>query len=183
MIVLLVGGSKSGKSMLGQDLSIRLNEKDRNPYYLATMRAFDDEDLKRIENHILDRKGLGFKTIEQEKDLDMIIDKFKKDETILLDSLTSLVVNEMFKGDKFIESVSFKILNDIKSLAKKVKNLIIVTDYLFSDAIIYDDYTDIYKREIGKLNIEIAKISDIVIESSFSNKIIHKGKELMEDLL
>ena len=182
MIMLLVGGSKSGKSMSAQRYSKVLENKDGDLYYLATMKPSDLEDNLRIEKHLLDRKDWGFITIEKHRDLQDIVDKFNNKDTILLDSVTSLVTNEMFFCDNFISNVSDKILKDIKIIAKKVENLIIVTDYLFSDSIIYDDYTEAFRREMGRLNINLTRISDIVIECAFNNEIIHKGKKLKEIL-
>ena len=181
MIILLVGGSKSGKSIAAQKYSKIVENKNGALYYLATMKASDLEDMKRIERHLLERKGWGFKTIEKDKDLKDIIDNLNNKDTILLDSITSLVTNEMFNDGSFIINVSDKILNEIKLINKRVENLIIVTDYLFSDGIIYDNYTESFRREMGKLNINLASIADVVIEYSFNNEIIHKGrKEIMK---
>ena len=181
MIILLVGGSKSGKSIAAQKYSKIVENKNGALYYLATMKASDLEDRNRIERHLLERKGWGFKTIEKDKDLKDIIDNLNNKDTILLDSITSLVTNEMFNDGSFIINVSDKILNEIKLINKRVENLIIVTDYLFSDGIIYDNYTESFRREMGKLNINLASIADVVIEYSFNNEIIHKGrKEIMK---
>lgn len=179
MIILLVGGSKSGKSMAGQRYSKILENKYGALFYLATMKASDLEDNIRIERHLLDREGFGFTTIEKNKDLNDIVYKLNKKDTILLDSITSLVTNEMFSGDNFYPNISDKIFNDIKLIGKKIENLIIVTDYLFSDGIVYDNYTETFRKEIGRLNIDLAKLSDVVIECSFNNEIIHKGRELV----
>lgn len=181
MIILLVGGSKSGKSIAAQKYSKLIENKEGALYYLATMKASDLEDMKRIENHLLERKGLGFITIEKDKDLKDIVDNLSKKDTILLDSITSLVTNEMFDNGSFIINVSDKIIKEIRLISEKIENLIIVTDYLFSDGIIYDNYTESFRREMGKLNINLASIADIVIEYSFNNEIIHKGrKEIMK---
>lgn len=181
MIILLVGGSKSGKSIAAQKYSKLIENKEGALYYLATMKASDLEDMKRIENHLLERKGWGFITIEKDKDLKDIVDNLSKKDTILLDSITSLVTNEMFDNGSFIINVSDKIIKEIRLISEKIENLIIVTDYLFSDGIIYDNYTESFRREMGKLNINLASIADIVIEYSFNNEIIHKGrKEIMK---
>lgn len=179
MIILLVGGSKSGKSMSAQRYSKILENKEGSLFYLATMKPSDIEDKIRIERHLIDREGLGFTTIEKDKDLKDIVYKLNNKDTVLLDSITSLVTNEMFSGDKFFPNVSDKIFKDIKLIREKVENLIIVTDYLFSDGIIYDNYTETFRKEIGRLNINLAEFSDVVIECSFNNEIIHKGRELV----
>ena len=100
MIVFIVGGSKSGKSMLAQDVAKKLEFHSGNLYYLATMKPYDEEDLKRIKNHINERIGYNFKTIEKDKNLIDIVGSFKSEDTILIDSITALLTNEMFDNNK-----------------------------------------------------------------------------------
>lgn len=182
MIILLVGGSKSGKSISAQRYSKILENKNGSLYYLATMKPCDIEDIKRIESHLLERKGWGFTTIEKDKDIKDIVYKLNNKDTILVDSSTSLVTNEMFSEGSFIPNVSEKIFQEIELIINKVENLIIVSDYLFSDGIIYDNYTETFRREMGKLNINLANIADVVIEYSFNNEVIHKGRKVIRDL-
>jgi adenosylcobinamide kinase / adenosylcobinamide-phosphate guanylyltransferase len=183
MIVLIVGGAKSGKSMLGQHIAKEIESINGKLYYVATMKPFDKEDLKRIENHLLERKDWGFETIEQDKNIENILKYIEKEDTLLIDSLTSLVTNEMFIDNNFVLEVQEKILNEVKLISNKTSNVVIVTDYLFSDSIVYDKYTEAFRRELGKLNREIAEISDVVIECSFNNKIVYKGKDYIGNLL
>ena len=175
MIVLVVGGAKSGKSMFAQNLSKSLNESLKNPisgqldgeierevgklYYVATMNPYDLEDLKRIENHLREREGYGFNTIEE-----------------TLNSITSLVTNYMFRGKEFYKDVSDDILSGILEIINNSKNVVIVSDYLFSDSIQYDCYTENFRKEIGVVNRKLAKIADTVVECSYGNIIYHKGK-------
>ena len=182
MIVLIIGGAKSSKSSYAEFYSSSLSKKGKGElYYLATMNPYDSEDLKRIENHLKNREKYDFKTIEKHRNLNEIFHKLSKEDTVLLDSLTSLVTNEMFVGKEFNESVHSNILKDIKRLGTKVSNLVIVSDYVFSDGIKYDSYTESFKRELGKINCELASFSDVVIEASFGNLIFHKGEEVLED--
>ena len=183
MIILIVGGSKSGKSMLGQHLSKKLEDKDCDLYYIATMEPYDKEDIKRINNHLMERDGWGFKTIEQSRNIEEVAAKVKKGDTLLVDSVTSIVTNEMFIEEQVIMDVSGKIFDGIRNLSSKDINLVIVTDYLFSDSIVYDDFTEAFRREMGKINISLAKISDVVIECCYNNKIIHKGRKYIGDLI
>ena len=158
MIVLIIGGAKSSKSSYAEFYSSNLSKKGKGKlYYLATMNPYDSEDLKRIENHLKNREKYDFKTIEKHRNLNEIFYKFSKEDTVLLDSLTSLVTNEMFVGKEFNESVHSNI------------------------GIKYDSYTESFKRELGKINCELASFSDVVIEASFGNLIFHKGEEVLED--
>ena len=177
MIILVVGGSKSGKSMLSQRIAKYLEEADGNLFYIATMKPYDNEDMSRIDNHIKEREGFDFITIEKNVNIEELGINFKSLDTVMLDSITALVTNEMFKDGDFINEVHDKILDGLMKVKDIPKNMVIVSDYLFSDSIKYDDYTDNFRKELGNLNISIAKFSDVVIESSFSNIIIHKGKE------
>ena len=199
MIALVVGGAKSGKSMFAQNLAKSLNEsfeiclkeyKDDlerildNPfknksgklYYVATMNPYDLEDLKRIENHLKEREGYGFNTIEETLNMSKVSSLIKEEDTVLIDSITSLVTNYMFRGKEFYKDVSDDILSGILEIINNSKNVVIVSDYLFSDSIQYDCYTENFRKEIGVVNRKLAKIADTVVECSYGNIIYHKGK-------
>lgn len=181
MKILIIGGSKSSKSSYGELFSYRLSKKEKGTlYYIATMNPYDLEDLKRIDNHLENRKDYDFETVEKHRDLNEIIETFSENDTVLLDSLTSLVTNEMFNNENFNEFIASKIINHIVELGNKVKNMVIVSDYVFSDCIIYDSYTENFRRELGNITCNLAKNYDVVIEASFGNLIVHKGKEMLE---
>lgn len=61
MIILVLGGARSGKSRFAQELALALA---KNPVYLATARIRDDEFRARVERHRADR-GPEWTTIEQ----------------------------------------------------------------------------------------------------------------------
>ena len=196
MIALVVGGAKSGKSMFAQDLAKSLNESFKiyleedlevdlheNPeikngklYYVATMNPYDLEDLKRIENHLKEREGYGFNTIEETIDMSKVSKLIQKNDTVLIDSVTSLVTNYMFQGKEFFKEVSGDILFGILEVINESGNVVIVSDYLFSDSIQYDCYTESFRKEIGIKNRKLAELADTVVECSYGNIIYHKGK-------
>ena len=93
MRILLVGGSKSGKSMLAQELCRTLG----GPlYYWATMAPVDDEDRARIARHQEERRGWGFTTVEQGRDLTAALPQIDPVGTVMFDSVTAALANEMF---------------------------------------------------------------------------------------
>ncbi|GAB6169529.1 hypothetical protein JCM1393_19890 [Clostridium carnis] len=208
MIYLVVGGSKSGKSSYGERLAKELDNEKNNLYYIATMNPYDLEDLKRIENHIEERKDYGFKTIEKFKNIEEIIEEINNKEKILyktnstkyiekvnskkeesldrvdikkcvifIDSITSLLTNEMFDGKNYNKFAFEKVLKGLNLILESSKDTVIISDYLFSDGIIYDSYTEDFRKALGKINKELATIANVVVECSFGNIIIHKGKE------
>ena len=176
MIALVIGGAKSGKSMFAQNLAKSLENKSGKLYYIATMKPYDLEDLKRIENHLREREGYGFNTIEETLNMSKVSSLIKEEDTVLIDSITSLVTNYMFRGKEFYKDVSDDILSGILEIINNSKNVVIVSDYLFSDSIQYDCYTENFRKEIGVVNRKLAKIADTVVECSYGNIIYHKGK-------
>ena len=123
MIILLTGGCKNGKSSLAQKLSVFLSKrKSGRLYYVATMKSTGEEDDERIRKHVEDRKGLGFTTIEIQEKIHRLPMKAEKIDTrpketeknacrangaetvesesartYLIDSITALLANEMFR--------------------------------------------------------------------------------------
>ncbi|MEG2017096.1 MAG: bifunctional adenosylcobinamide kinase/adenosylcobinamide-phosphate guanylyltransferase [Clostridium sp.] len=180
MKVLVIGGSKSGKSMLGQDIAKALEKESGKLYYLATMKPYDKEDLNRIDNHLKDREGYGFTTIEESLDMKKVSEEICSEDTVLLDSITSLVTNSMFRGRDFFDRIAEETVEGVSSICKRAGSIVIVSDYVFCDGIIYDSYTEAFRRELGTVNRRLSELSDVVIECSYGNVIYHKGQELFE---
>ena len=67
MIVLVTGGSGSGKSAFAERLIENLPREKR--VYAATMQVYDGESVRRVQRHRAQRAGLGFETVECPKDL------------------------------------------------------------------------------------------------------------------
>ena len=95
MKILLVGGSKSGKSGLAQRLCVRL-AAGAPMIYWATMEPVDGEDRARIARHLDERAGWGFSTVECGRALERAA--LPERACVLFDSVTALLANEMFSG-------------------------------------------------------------------------------------
>ena len=63
MLVLVIGGSGSGKSAYAEDCVVRLSGENSR-YYLATMQIYGEEARARVERHRQLRKEKGFYTID-----------------------------------------------------------------------------------------------------------------------
>lgn len=172
MNYLIIGGSKSGKSQVGEKIALTLNK--HKVIYIATMKAYDEEDEKRIQLHIKSREGLNFTTIEKQSDLHEIIHGISSEDTVLIDSITSLLTNEMFISDEIEANPSQNILYGLKQILHKARNTVIISDYIFNDAIMYDEVTENFKRQLSIINKGLAKICNKVIECSFGNAKYHK---------
>ena len=63
MIILVTGGSGSGKSEFAENCCMKLPAVEKR--YIATMQAYDEESRARIRKHQNARSGKGFSTVEQ----------------------------------------------------------------------------------------------------------------------
>lgn len=178
MIYFIVGGSKSTKSIYAENIVKSLNKNFA--YYVATMKPCDEEDLKRIKNHIIQRQGYNFKTIESYYNFSDLLKIVNHNDTILVDSLTSVLTNNMFFENEVKKNIYLDIIKNIEILSLSCSNLILVSDYIFSDSIIYDECTENFRRELGILNTKVCEFSDVVVECFFNNAIIHKGSNLLK---
>jgi adenosylcobinamide kinase/adenosylcobinamide-phosphate guanylyltransferase len=144
------------------------------------MRPVDSEDHERILRHRREREGWGFTTIEQPVDIEKILDTCNCKSSFLLDSLTALLANEMFLPDGSVnEQAAEKITKGLQQITDNINNIVIVSDYIYSDAFIYDPLTTLYRKSLAELDRAAAKHCDIVLETVYTNIIVHKG-ELLE---
>ena len=167
MLIFISGISKSGKSSFAEKkLSELANKYNLQKIYLATSKVYDSEFLQRIEIHKLNRKNKNFITIEKSENLNEIINLIPENSAVLLESLSTLVANEMFYENKIIkpEIVFKKICHDIANINSKTKIFIIVSDDIFSDGIFYSNSTEQYIKLLGDLHVQIASESDEIYE-------------------
>ena len=148
MFILVTGGSGSGKSEFAENIAMKLGGK---MLYVATMKPYDDECLKRIERHRKMRDGKGFRTVECYTDLSEITESA---DTILL------TANVMFSDNN--DNAFEKIIGGILNL--KSENIVIVTNEISSDGIEYDRDTKMYISLLGKINSMLSKRADKVYE-------------------
>ncbi len=168
MMILITGGSGSGKSAYAEECINTLSKECRK-YYIATMQVFDEEGQAKIERHRRMRSGKGFRTIEQPLTVEEALNEIKRsssESTALLECMSNLAANEMFSGDevKTCEAVVDKIVQGVERLRNGLKHLVIVSGNVFEDGIHYDEATMEYIRAMGSINEKLAMAADRVIE-------------------
>ena len=188
MITLVLGGSGSGKSAYAEHL---LDGKT-NKYYIATMQVYDAEGEKKVARHRRLRAGKGFVTIEQPRDIGEVDFSKRAQQAMeppdragqnvterprcaLLECMSNLVANEMFREGGFHPEVAEKITEGVKNLLSQAKHVVIVTNEIFSDGILYEEESEQYKKELGQINQKLAEMAEEVVEVVYGIPVWHKG--------
>ena len=173
MLTLVTGGSGSGKSAFAEDRVLSFGDAQR--IYIATMHPFDEESHKRIERHQKMRAGKGFETVECYTGPKNV--KLPAGCVVLLECMSNLVANEMFREDGFHPEVSEKITEGVRNLLSQAEHVVIVTNEIFSDGILYEGESEKYKEQLGKINCNLAEMADAVVEVVYGIPVWHKGGE------
>jgi len=155
----------------------------------------DKEDESRIARHRQEREGCGFETIEAGRDIIEAVEKCDRKGIFLLDSVTALLANEMFsqndvetpadpiKPAYYINTdAHIKVATDLKDILSKLSNIVIVSDFIYSDAFHYDDLTEAYRHGLAYIDRQAAGLCDVVLEICNGNRITHKGMELINEI-
>lgn len=95
-IILITGGSRSGKSIYAQQIAESMAE-DRT--YIATCPVVDEEMEERIRKHREARRAGNWQTIEETTDLAAALTRAKESAVILIDCLTLWVNNLMYQAE------------------------------------------------------------------------------------
>ncbi len=178
MNIFISGGCKNGKSYYAQSLAKQQAASGRPLYYVATMKPVDSEDHARIQRHRQERLGWGFTTIECSSGIGSMMADFSG--SFLLDSVTALLSNEMFRADGSIDKTACeRIAAELVELAEKSGNVVFVSDFIYSDAEEYDELTELYRKGLAWIDRALAKKCEVVIEVAFGHVQMIKGENLI----
>ena len=178
MLVVVTGGSGSGKSAFAEDRILSFGESRR--IYIATMQAFDEESHRRIRRHRRMRSGKGFETIERYTELDELI--LPKNCVVLLECMSNLVANEMFEEQGAHDRTVSEVTKGIENLLEQAAHVVIVTNEIFSDAVVFDGDMDSYLEYLGKINQAAAQRADEVVEVVYGIPVFHKSTDTCSNL-
>ncbi|MCP4162664.1 MAG: bifunctional adenosylcobinamide kinase/adenosylcobinamide-phosphate guanylyltransferase [Deltaproteobacteria bacterium] len=131
-IVLVLGGTKTGKTSFAENRAKSLEKSESIPvYYIATANPIDDEMCVRIKKH-QEKRSANWKTIEEPVDVSKAINRISNGKSvIILDCLTLLMTNLLFeKGENCpreeAEKVVFSEIDKIVAESEKKDSEIII---------------------------------------------------------
>lgn len=179
MFHVITGGSGSGKSAYAEDCIVQLHKDSVPLYYIATMMPFGAEMEAKIDRHRKLRAGKGFETIECFQNLHFLTKapekQLKPNADVLLECMSNLVANEWFAyvqrnggADCFskerVEMVTDKIWRGVLHLIEHCRNLVVVTNEVFSECQEDTIEMDCYKQILAAMNYRMAAVADQVTE-------------------
>lgn len=171
MFIFIAGMTRSGKSQYAELTAAQLG-KTSPKIYIATAEILDPEMFSRVETHKARRKNMGFTTIERYRDLGAL--ELPENACVLIESLTVWTANEMFRDSAVNHNAAEKVYTDFMSIYRRVKNIVLVSDDVFSDGAEYDPLTEEYMRLLGGLHVKLAALADEVIEVVSGLPVVYK---------
>ena len=144
----------------------------------AVWRRGKDARKKKIERHHRLRAGKGFRTIEKYTDMYKV--QVPENKGILLECISNLTANELYREDKVTgpEETVKRVVQGVRSLAGQTERLVIVTNEVNSDINGYSEETEEYRACIGCINQELAKMADCVTEVVYGIPVQLKGSRI-----
>jgi adenosylcobinamide kinase/adenosylcobinamide-phosphate guanylyltransferase len=165
-LIFVTGGVKSGKSAFAEKVTSKLGQRIT---YLATAEARDKEMRNRIVIH-QERRPENWTTVEEPLKVTAVLKEYgSKSDVIMLDCLTMLLTNLMFKEaqikDKEFQKESLNnVLEEIQALADAAKeaeaHVVIVSNEVGLSLVSENYLGRQYQELVGIANQMIAQQSD-----------------------
>ncbi|UFS64796.1 bifunctional adenosylcobinamide kinase/adenosylcobinamide-phosphate guanylyltransferase [Paracoccus denitrificans] len=153
-ITLVTGGARSGKSALAESIAAR-HEGAR--IYIATAEARDDEMTQRIGLH-RDRRGSGWRTLEEPRDLAGALARTDGQGARLVDCLTLWLSNLMADGD----DPGPRVRRLCEVLGTQDSPVVLVTNELGLGIVPENALARRFRDEHGWMNQAVARVADEV---------------------
>lgn len=157
--VFLLGGARSGKSALSEQLAQGWAlQSDRCVTAVVTAEAIDSEMQARIERHQADRPA-GWTTVEAPYALLETIGNVPPDRILVLDCLTVWLTNLLVRGDEpaLIEAAAQAVA---KAIAERTTPSIVVSNELGLGVVPVDQMTRSFRDIQGRANQAMAATLD-----------------------
>jgi adenosylcobinamide kinase/adenosylcobinamide-phosphate guanylyltransferase len=159
-LVLVLGGSRSGKSEFAEKIAAQMGER---VIYIATAAVLDDEMAERVRLHRIRRPQL-WETVEEEKNVLAVLQKGRQGDVFILDCVTIWLTNLLLDKNNSSPEVSLAkkkeyILEQAVKLANTVEtglHLIAVSNEVGQGLVPENSLGRVFRDLSGKVNQIIA---------------------------
>ena len=172
MFTLVIGGAASGKSEYAENLILRAGSMRRA--YIATMEPFDGESRARIARHRSLRAQKSFETVECYTNLEQL--RLSDGGAVLLECVGNLVANELYSPHGAGMDTEAAILRGIGALLLQCRELVVVSNEVFSGGWDYEGETRLYLQVLAAVNRALAARAGRVAEIVCGQAVWYKGE-------
>lgn len=172
MFTLVIGGAASGKSEYAENLILRAGPMRRA--YIATMEPLDGECRARIARHRALRAQKSFETVECYTNLEQL--RLSGGGAVLLECVGNLAANELYSPRGAGIDTEAAILRGIDALLPQCRELVVVSNEVFSGGYDYRGDTLGYLQTLAAVNRALAARAGRVAEVVCGQAVYYKGK-------
>jgi adenosylcobinamide kinase / adenosylcobinamide-phosphate guanylyltransferase len=165
---LVIGGARSGKSMLAEALATATSRPRR---YIATAQAWDDEMRTRIAQH-RNQRGDDWLTVEAPRDLAAALADADANEVVLVDCATLWLSNHLL-AEADLNAEADRLLLAIKACIAPV---IVVSNEVGWSIVPDNALARRFQDAQGRLNQRMAAQADLVVAVMAGLPIVLKGQ-------
>jgi adenosylcobinamide kinase/adenosylcobinamide-phosphate guanylyltransferase len=162
MLLLIIGGSGSGKSEYAQN---RILESGILPrYYIATMEPYGEEGRKRIQRHLKLREHMDFQTIERPVHIGGLTGL--PPGAVLVEDLSNLLSNEIWAsgGRGFSPDLAEQIAGELAELLRRHSFVALVGNDIHRDLPPENPEMAQFLEQLATLHRLLAERADEVVE-------------------
>ena len=172
MMQLILGGARSGKSRLAEQIA---KDSNLNVTYIATAQAFDHEMQARIDHHQAQRPG-HWTVIEEPLYLaDCLIELDQPNQLILVDCLTLWMSNLLMHENAELQMQQCQKLLDIVPILQA--EVILVSNETGLGVIPMGEISRKFVDESGRLHQQLGQIAEKVVFCVAGFPMILKGEK------
>ena len=164
-VVLITGGSRSGKSSFAQALGERLPGPRA---FVATCAPVDAEMQSRIERHREDRSAEMWHTIEEPVDLAGVLGLEREYQVVLIDCLTLWINNLMYEAEWVGQGIDEEKMEQLcrrllKACSRRCGTILFVTNEVGLGIVPDNRLSRSYRDLVGRSNQVIAAAAHRVV--------------------
>ena len=163
--VFISGGVRSGKSAFAEQY-IRQHKKQRQPVYIASGVAFDEEMTKRIKRHQQDRQHDSWVTLEVPNTFPQTFQQLGMHHIVLWDCITTWLTN-ILVDNLPVDNMLSEFKAQLQQWRVDGISVVIVSNEVLDAGVSPFEFTAHYQQLLGELNQWLVAFCDEAYELEY----------------